>query len=261
MWKCTQCGETVEEQFEACWKCQASRGDAPTLSAEELAEEPPGTSEAKVAQGFSRSAQGEKPEIHTISRGKALLENAFSHWGILFEDFHTSSMEFYASVEQALERRKVPRIKVTRVDIDESIPFSTGRVYLRVRRGEFTFDICAAPFGTGFFFSWWLSKGASWWWLNALFIATPFFLFMWATERHRALIAFLGVVAVGIAIPILRWMARRETYYKIDTMLMFQEAVRKAVNEVIDGLRTAKGLRALSAEEKKPIMRGFLGHK
>lgn len=36
--------------------------------------------------------------------------------------------------------------------------FSGKREYLRVTRGRFTFDICAAPYGTGFFFSWWLAK-------------------------------------------------------------------------------------------------------
>jgi lysozyme family protein len=35
---------------------------------------------------------------------------------------------------------------------------------------------------------------------------------------------------------------------------MFQEAVRKAVNEVLDGITGAKGLKALTEDERKPIL-------
>ena len=35
---------------------------------------------------------------------------------------------------------------------------SGKRTYLRVSREGLNFDICAAPFGTGYFFSWWLAK-------------------------------------------------------------------------------------------------------
>ena len=48
-----------------------------------------------------------------------------------------------------------------------------------------------------------------------------------------------------------------ETYYALDTALMFQEAVHNAVLEVIDGMISAKGLRALSEVERKPILKVF----
>ena len=47
------------------------------------------------------------------------------------------------------------------------------------------------------------------------------------------------------------------TFYKLDTALMFQEAVHNAVLEVIDGMTSAKGLRALSDLERKPILKAF----
>lgn len=52
---------------------------------------------------------------------------------------------------------------------------------------------------------------------------------------------------------------RGPTYYQIDTALMFQEIVRRAVLEVIDDLTKAQGLRALSESERKPILREFYG--
>jgi hypothetical protein len=47
------------------------------------------------------------------------------------------------------------------------------------------------------------------------------------------------------------------TYFKMDTTLMFQEVVRRAVLEVFDGVTSAHGLRALSEDERKPIMRAL----
>jgi hypothetical protein len=47
------------------------------------------------------------------------------------------------------------------------------------------------------------------------------------------------------------------TYYRIDTSEMFQQAVRAAVMEVIDQVTAAKGIRALTELERKPVMREF----
>ena len=35
---------------------------------------------------------------------------------------------------------------------------SAKREYLRMQRGKYAFDICAAPFGNGFFVSWWFTS-------------------------------------------------------------------------------------------------------
>lgn len=128
-------------------------------------------------------------------------------------------MEFYSSVESAVERRQIPDGGRSRVDWREGGLLSAKREYLRVRRNEYTFDICGAPFGTGFFVSWWLTEP-------------------------------LGCLG-GI-------FRRRTTYYRIDTALMFQEAVHSGVLEVIDGMTSAKGIRALSELERKPILRSLV---
>lgn len=47
------------------------------------------------------------------------------------------------------------------------------------------------------------------------------------------------------------------TSFRHDTALMFQESVRAAVLEVVDGITKAKGLRALSELERKPILTSF----
>jgi hypothetical protein len=157
------------------------------------------------------------------------MADIFSHWYHLIENFQASAKEFYAAVEAALQRRQIPDLKTSRVDWREGGLLSAKREYLRIKRKELVFDICAAPFGTGFFFSWWLGELPSGFW--ALVSIIPFF---------------------G---PLMELFLRRHTYYKADTALMFQESVRAAVNEVIDQMTSAKGIRALTDLEKKPILR------
>src|SRR5438309_379399 len=89
---------------------------------------------------------------------KASETGVISNWCTLVENFQASPMEFYSAVHAALGQRQIPGISTTRVDWKEGGAFSAWREYLRVIRGTLVFDICGAPFGTGFFFSWWLAK-------------------------------------------------------------------------------------------------------
>ena len=155
----------------------------------------------------------------------------FANWHHLIENFQASPMDFYSQVELALQKRQIPGIKGSRVDWREGGILSSKREYLRIQRREFVFDICGAPFGNAFFFSWWLGELPSGFWALV------------------SLIPLLG--------PLLILWFRRETYYKRDTAQMFQDLVHSAVLEVIDGMTTAKGIRSLSGPERKPIIREF----
>lgn len=84
--------------------------------------------------------------------------NVISNWHHPIENFNTSTMEFYAAVEQAIKPRQIPDYSVSRIDWREGGVLTARREYLRIKRGKLAFDICAAPFGTGFFFSWWLAE-------------------------------------------------------------------------------------------------------
>lgn len=151
-----------------------------------------------------------------------------SHWNKLIEGLQESPQQFYSSLEKAIERREIPNTNLSRIDYREGGVFSAKREYLRVRRKEHLFDICAAPFGTGFFFSWWLGESVGFFY--QLMLKIP----------------ILGRIFVRLL--------RKETYYKIDTALMFQGAVHSAVLEVIDEITKTNGLRALSEAERKPIL-------
>jgi hypothetical protein len=154
-----------------------------------------------------------------------------SHFYHLLEGLQTSPKGFYAAVERSIRSRQIPDTRTSRVDWKEGGLLSARREYLRVRRKKLIFDICAAPFGPSFFFSWWLG------------------------ELPSPIIGLLmGIPFLGVLIE--RWV-RPKTYYQMDTALMFQEAVHAAVMEVVDQFSKAQGLRILSPLERKPILREF----
>lgn len=152
-----------------------------------------------------------------------------SHWYHLIEGLQDSPQRFYALSEEAIKRRTVPDIKISHITYREGGILSAKREYLRIGRKEYLFDICAAPFGNGFFISWWLGEALGFFW--RLMLVIP----IWGE---------------------LLWnLSRPATYYRLDTALMFQEMVHSAVLDVVDALTEAKGLRGLSESERKPILR------
>jgi hypothetical protein len=157
-------------------------------------------------------------------------EEFVSHWNGMVEGLHISPLEFYGAVEQAIERWQIPDTRRERVDWREGGLLSAKREYLRVRRGEYVFDICAAPFGAGFFVSWWLGE------FKGCVTAFPFLNFLF------------------------RWLVKPKTYYAIDTAYMFKGAVHACVTNVLNEFTTAKGLRALSELDRKPVDRDVFAH-
>src|SRR5438045_2521959 len=90
-------------------------------------------------------------------------QNVISHWYQLIENFQASPLDFYRDLDLAITRRQVPDRTAFRIEFKEGGLLTANREYLRVIRGKHVFDICAAPFGTGFFFSWWLVELPSQW--------------------------------------------------------------------------------------------------
>lgn len=223
---------------------------------------------------------------------------AVGHWSTLVEGLQASPRECYAEIIDAIRRRKIPDAATSLVTHKESGFLSAERIYLQVNRKMLAFDICAAPFGTGFFFSWRLSEvppgnllgcftiflmlGVSGFLLQfgrALSedVGHPLNLFQVAIVAGGLVLGTLWVAAVAIrsgrlfsedavlAMPLIgsvySAIFRPFTYYKEDTIDMYQKAVHAAVLEVVDGIMSAKGLRALSPEERKPTLRSFLGRR
>src|SRR5215469_6041003 len=79
--------------------------------------------------------------------------DVLDHWYTPVPNFTTSAQEFYASVEELLKEQQIPGLQISRVEFSEGSVLSEKRTYLRMVRERLVFDVCAAPFGTNYFFS------------------------------------------------------------------------------------------------------------
>ena len=197
----------------------------------------------------------------TLRRGG--VDTYVSHWKQLLEGVQESPQAFYASVTEALKKREIPGTKTADVEWPEGGAGSAKRLYLRVERGEDLVDICGAPFGNAFFVSSWLCAPPPNL-LNAVLMLVGGLLLggalVWQglDAIQSAILALdflfiLGVIAFGIIRPV--FFPPRPTFYRMDTANMFYTAVQNAVMEAVDQLTTAKGVRGLTDDERKPIMR------
>lgn len=161
-----------------------------------------------------------------------MSETLHSHWHQSISGLTVDPKEFYERVAQAVAAKNIPGVQISGTYFAEGAIGSAQRLYLRVKRNEYYFDICGAPFADGSFVSWWMVEDAG---------------------------CMRGCL---LAIPVLGWLLLvlifRETYYKVDSRLMFQDAVHSAVLEVVDAYTSAKGLKALSELERRPRMEKLL---
>lgn len=208
-----------------------------------------------------------------------------SQWDKPFPGFNTSPSEFYSSIETAFAAHEIPEVEVKRVIWREGSFISANREYLRIGRKRHVCDICAAPFGKGFFFSFWgvlLPPSLSiFHWIGM--VTTAFFFYfvfttywgylkgslyllsilaaVWlivrsgGTGNHAEVEEYLlGLTIIG---AIRDAFYRDPTYFEIDTANMFQKLVHSVVMEAIDDLTDKKGLPRLTENERKPLFRDF----
>lgn len=220
------------------------------------------------------------------------------HGYLAVPDFSISTREFYAAIEEELQRRKVPGLEITRVDFAEGGLLSANREYLCMKREMLVFDICAAPFGTAFFFSWRFAEipipVRLWQILVLLLLIALIFGGLWSQfglvigpsilvaglllfcvlARQSVSIGLADLDATLIKTPVIgpiymRWL-RKETYYRLDTRLMYVETVSSVVRQIIDEFTSAKGVKLEQAREFSTLLErykvvpwhiGFLGQR
>lgn len=156
------------------------------------------------------------------------IKQYHSNWNTLIDDFNFSTNDFYKLLREELNKTKVEGLSIEIVHHKEGNALSIKRRYLRVSWKDYDYDICGFPFGKGFFISWWLLYKNS---LGMLLISKIPFIGDWLTKK---------------LFPI--------TYYKIDTASIFMTYAQSAVLKVIDTITNDKGIRALTENERKPIL-------
>lgn len=225
---------------------------------------------------------------------RANADEIDSHWCHLIENMIASPQEFYLRLEQVIRDRKIPNLEEGRIEWREGGVLSAKRLYFRLLRERIVIDICAAPFGTGFFVSWRL--GQIWLRLNFLGLllilglaagagALAFNKYQFQLLRNQGivlgaiggavllmLVVFVlmrNAVAAGMAdldalflhTPVVAGFYERFlrpiTYYRIDLATMYGAAVHAAVTQVIDEMTQARKLPRLTEAERKPILRDY----
>lgn len=81
-----------------------------------------------------------KPDVH-------------KHEGSYLENFSVPSSALYEAIEGEFSALNIPDIAVSRVLYREGGPHTIKREYLRISRERFAYIVCAAPWGSSFFFS------------------------------------------------------------------------------------------------------------
>ncbi len=218
----------------------------------------------------------------TLTSFKSNRDEVLNHWIAFAEAFSFPPQEFYQLIEKTLADRKIPGLEISRVEYGEGGLLSDQRVYLRMIRERLAFDLCAAPFGSGYFFScrsvyspvlfrWWhfvvaflflnVTFGALAYSLGLSYavIAEAALLLAILQVCHNAKLAKLADLdATLLKIPLLgpvyeRWF-RKETYYRQDTRLVYLETVPKLIKELAEEVTGAKGIKLQSQYESAPVL-------
>ena len=215
--------------------------------------------------------------------------DVIDHWYSLVPGFTASTKEFYEAVEAKLKEHQVPGLEISQVEFSEGGLLSGKREYLRMLRERLVFDICAAPFGTAYFFSCRFAEIPAVvdpWQLLVLLvlfsIAVPisflicvkmfglFAPFVWPLGLIVLIVLAVYImrnaVAMGLKdldarllqLPIIgvvyeAWI-RKETYYRVDTRLMYLDTVNAVVKAVVEEATGAKGIKLIRFNEHSPIL-------
>lgn len=153
-----------------------------------------------------------------------------AHWDTTLE-LQVSPLSIYDAIEEVIISHALPNITMSRVEHREGGMFSAWREYLRVRRKNLIFDICAAPYGSGLIISWWLGLAAPG--IFDLFAELPIVGSLIESWQHPA------------------------TYYAIDTTSYFQRTIHNSILEVVDSLTENNRLQPLDATTRAPILHEY----
>lgn len=172
-----------------------------------------------------------------LSRIKVpMLSDPPAHWHKSYKNLSCSTMKFYGLLREKLEEENIPTITgMKTVAMAESHIFSARRKYFRVNSKYFSIDVCGAPFGKDYFFSTWLINRISLW--------------RWLVKR----IPYFGEFFDRQFWPM--------KYHRVDSMQSYMDAVNGAVMDVVDAIVIEKGQVAMTAEERKPIVRDIFLRK
>lgn len=204
----------------------------------------------------------------------------------LIDGFQTSSDQFYQSIESELETRQVPGLELQRLDYHEGGVLSAKREYLRMRRERLTFDLCSAPFGTSWFFSYRFCEIPAplplWQLLLVLILCgslalgyVALFGPIWGgivvgmtilgfglVLRNSLSLGFDDFDAWLLTVPVFgriyEALFRKETFFRQDTRFMYAEMLERLIQDKIREVTGENGIEKIEFIEAKADMHPIL---
>jgi hypothetical protein len=154
-----------------------------------------------------------------------LKKEYVSRWNLSLQSITLTPKEMYDFVEKKLKEEEIPDIKTSRVNLSEKGFFSNKREYLRIEGKGHFFYVCVAPFGRGFFMSYWLLENRS------------------SKKSFLNRIPFIGGFLEQGLMP--------ETFYTVDTRGMFLGAIHNCIVSSLNKTLDSKGYRKLTEIESQ----------
>lgn len=216
-------------------------------------------------------------------KSKRVADDVLNHWIASADDFTLAPNEFYEAVEKNVATLKIPGLEFSREDYAEGGVLSDQRVYLRMIRERLAFDVCAAQFGTRYFFSsrtvyspavvkiwhviavlfffYAIFYGLSQYFAHLMLpvlIDVGLMVTMVLMFRNVALMGLHDVDAMLLKIPaigpIYERFFRKDTYYRQDTRLMYLDTVPNLVQKLAEDFTGAKGVKLVRQYQVAPIL-------
>lgn len=204
------------------------------------------------------------------------------HWVAFLDSFSFPPQEFYAAIEKELAARKIPSMEISRAEFAEGGMLSNKRIYLRLFRERLALYTCAAPFGTGYFFSCravYVPALVRLWHILAAFLflivvggllikplgltfsAIALIALMFAIAavlRNAAVSALSNLDALLLRIPVVStiyedWF-RDDTYYRVDTRMIYLQRIPQLIKELAEEITAAKGAKLVQQYQCAPVL-------
>src|ERR1043166_6263449 len=217
--------------------------------------------------------------IFTIENKKGEMLDS---WIAFHDSLSYPPREFYATIEKELAARRVPGLEISREEFCEGGMLSEKRVYLRLFRERLALYTCAAPFGSGYFFScrtvyvpalvrlWHLVAALLFFSVVGGLLVSPLGTTFAAIALVTLMFALAGVLrnaaasALGdldtllLKIPVIAtiyedWF-RADTYYRQDTRIVYLQRLPTLIRELAEEITAEKGAKLVQQYQCAPIL-------
>jgi len=159
------------------------------------------------------------------------IQEILNNWQYLALGLDYTPDDFYKAIEGRIKQRNIDIIKTSRVFFTQTGWFSNKREYLRVTQGDLIYDICGAPYGDSFFFSYWMG-----------------------VNEKRGCFGLL--IPILLSIPVIGAMVEKQlgsmTYYEQDTAMMFNALLTNIVMDEVDDIIGKKEVAPIPDDARTP---------